>query len=126
MSNGVSYEEQRRRAIAIQEFVNSLPLASHSPLSYLRMVEELSHKEKIIAKLKSFVRFLSKLNPMEYINWMKNACSLYKPNSSNETHVSQELFEGEHSMMATLGLSDSPKKSGRAAKAWKRSRMRRS
>lgn len=72
--NVVSLEEKKRRANDMYAFLMSQPVAANSPMiDYNKLVAELSLIEGILNKLKAFVRFLSKLNPAEYLRWFHKA-----------------------------------------------------
>lgn len=70
----ISAEERQRRANDMYAFLCSQPIAANSPMiDYNKLVEELSLFEGMLNKLKAFVRFLSKLNPTEYLRWFHKA-----------------------------------------------------
>ena len=58
----------------IREFLLNLPLAKHSPMGQQTdLADGLTLLESIVNRLKSFISFLSKLNPTEYLRWMHDA-----------------------------------------------------
>lgn len=58
----------------------NIPLARCNPYSQAVILEnELSSLEKTIKRLKSFIAFLRKLNPVQYIEWFKEAYASYAP-----------------------------------------------
>lgn len=66
----------RKQIIAheIREYLLGLPPAKHSPLGANDdLADELSMLQGIISRLWKFVRFMQKLNPMEYLRWMHDA-----------------------------------------------------
>jgi hypothetical protein len=70
----ISAKERQRRANDMYAFLCSQPIATNSPMiDYNKLVEELSLFEGMLNKLKAFVRFLSKLNPTEYLRWFHKA-----------------------------------------------------
>lgn len=58
----------------------NIPLARCNPFTQVLILEnELSSLEKTIKRLKSFIAFLRKLNPVQYIEWFKDAYTSYVP-----------------------------------------------
>jgi len=62
-------EERKERANAMLCFLEALPLAKHSPFY------EYHALEKVLQRLKAFLRFLTALNPKQYLAWMLKAFS---------------------------------------------------
>jgi hypothetical protein len=62
----------------------NIPLARCNPYSQAVILEnELSSLEKTIKRLKTFIAFLRKLNPVQYIEWFKEAYASYVPTKQN-------------------------------------------
>jgi hypothetical protein len=88
LTTRLSPEQIRTNAANMVEFLKSLPVAENSPLIYERLVGEIAILDSIVNKLKAFVRFLSKLNPAEYLRWMHNAfAQMVTPVSVNQTEA---------------------------------------
>jgi hypothetical protein len=95
MQQSILEKEQAELArLEMQQRIESCgpAVTVYIPFDYgMSLIKELTAKEAIIARLKGFVDFLSKLNPKEYFRWMWDAYSHYVMSE----HVKPELIAAE-------------------------------
>lgn len=130
MSHRIPLAERQARAAAMETYLRGLILSSNAPIIFYEpLFEKLSYLDKIHEKLKSFVRFLSKMNLVEYFRWMEQACSQYK--GAVGTYLDHGLIESDsadsfaleaatqHLSPAAATVSISPRKQPRRSKKQK-------
>ncbi len=124
LASSISYQEKLLRTQEIREFLLSLPVANNSPmLNFDALVAELTMREAFLNKLKAFVRFMSKLNPAEYLRWMQKAFSQYvaTPNTKESAPISRHIDESNHfNTDYEFEFTAAPKETKKAAKKKKR------
>ncbi|MBS0287937.1 MAG: hypothetical protein JSR17_11610 [Proteobacteria bacterium] len=99
----------RKQVIAheIREYLLGLPPAKHSPLGANDdLVDELSLLEGIIQRLWKFVRFLQKLNPMEYLRWMHDAFARKVNELKSDESISTQYSSEDDIPMNDIELSE--------------------
>jgi hypothetical protein len=75
----LSSEELKQRESAMIAYLSEITPGKNAPILFVdKMMNELSALEHTLNKLKAFVNFLSKLNPLQYLEWMQNAYARYK------------------------------------------------
>ncbi len=117
----ISQAEKQRRADEMFAFLRSQPVAANSPMiDYDKLVEELSLFEGMLNKLKAFVRFLSKLNPTEYLRWFHKAyASFIQPTAETPVATGNDVSTNHAPSFAPEPqINEQPKKkSGKRKKS---------
>lgn len=107
----ISPKEKKRRAESLRDYICNLPPTTTMILHYEGLVEKLSSMEKLLNKLNAFVRFLSNLNPVKYLEWMHNAFAGFKTSTlSHSEHQggSKDLGEAPDAPYQTPVYNESP------------------
>lgn len=84
----IPLEEQKRRRLAMEIYVESITPARNSP--FLPPFET-TPLVQTLKKLKAFFSFITSLTNSKYWQWMENAFSLFKPDFSAKEAAKAEI-----------------------------------
>jgi hypothetical protein len=76
----VTWDLEKQAELEIQQLLEGVPLAKNNPFGRSYALDKvIDSLESTIKRLKGFVRFLSLLNPTQYLKWMSDAFAHYVP-----------------------------------------------
>lgn len=116
----ITEQELKEREVAMRTYLSELPAAKNASFIFAQtFLDEMTALEKTLNKLKAFINFLSKLNPMQYLRWMQSAYAQYTAPTGNlsfgEDADHEETFGTEPSTLQSWP-SSTPKKRAKKKK----------
>ncbi|MCS5711199.1 hypothetical protein [Candidatus Berkiella aquae] len=102
----MSLDPAKQAEIEMQTLLDSIPRSKYFPMAREEIVDStIDSYETTIKRLKAFVRFMSSLNPMQYLKWMLEAFARYVPSKTTSSNAPAEA-----SLSQQASKSASPRK----------------
>lgn len=103
MPEKLSPEQLKANEEALWSYLRTIATPKRAAIPYLdEATLPYQVLKGLIERVKKFIQFLSKLNPLEYISWMENAFS----SISSQNKVKAQALTKVHQSNESLGTND--------------------